>query len=268
LRALASRFPGAEAGGVDPSPEAVEHARSAGIAARRGFAADAAREIRHRDLVLSVNVVEHTADPVAFLRAFAAIGSDDGRIVVVCPDGSAPSSELLVFDHLHSFTDGALARIAGPAGLRVLSSRAAPATLGAFRMHVLGRGRDARLPEPGAPDALHAARAAYLQSWARLDDVLRERAGDDRLTCFGTGEAAFLLRAYAPRTWARVQRCTVDHPNATSFCSLPVVPLPSIEPGSGEAMLVAVRPRDQEKVAGRLAGRWGRIVRWDDVVTA
>jgi SAM-dependent methyltransferase len=268
LRALASRFPGAEAGGVDPSPEAVEHARSAGLAARRGFAADTAQEIRDRDLVLSVNVVEHTADPVAFLRALAAIASEDGRIVVICPDGGTPSSELLVFDHLHSFTDGALACLAGEAGLRVLSSRPAPATLGAFRMHVFGRGRDARPPEPGVLDALHAARAAYLQSWARLDDVLRERAGHDRLTGFGTGEAAFLLRAYAPRTWARVVRCTVDHPNASSFCGLPVVPLPSTDPGSGEAVLLAVRPRDQDKVAGRLAGQWARIVRWDDIVTA
>jgi len=272
LRALASRFPGSEAGGIDPSPEAVEHARSAGIAARRGFAADAAAEVRDRDLVLSVNVVEHTADPIAFLRALAAIGSEGGRLVVICPDGALRSTELLVFDHLHSFTDGALARLAGQAGLGVRSSRPAPAALGAFRMYLLGcgGGPEARPPEPAATstDALHAARAEYLQSWARLDDALGERAGGDRLTCFGTGEAAFLLRAYAPRTWSRVERCTVDHPNASAFCGLPVVPVASIEPGRGEAILLAVRPRDQERVAGRLAGRWARIVRWDDVVTA
>src|SRR5262249_40260370 len=142
------------------------------------------------------------------------------------------------------------------------------ATLGAFRMHALGRGGEAPPPESDTTDALHAARAAYLQSRARLDGALGERAGDDRLTCFGTGEAAFLLRAYAPPTWSRAFRCTVDHPNASAFCGLPIAPFASIEPGRGEAILLAVRPRDQEKVAGRLAGRWGRIVRWDDVVTA
>jgi SAM-dependent methyltransferase len=268
LRALASRFPGAEAGGVDPSADAVAHAQAAGIAACRGFASDAAAAVRDRDLVVSVNVVEHTADPVAFLRALAAIGSEDARLVVICPDAVTPSSELLVFDHLHTLTDGALARLAAEAGLHVRSSHPAPTALGAFRMHLLGRGGAAPSPGPMATDALHAARAAYLDSWARLDGVLLERARGDGLACFGTGEAALLLRAYAPRAWAKVHRFTVDHPNAGTFCGLPVVPVASIEAGRGETMLLAVRPRDQEKVAGRLAGRWARMVRWDDVVTA
>jgi SAM-dependent methyltransferase len=266
LLELAGRLPGTRAAGVDPSPEAVEHAKRAGVAARCGFAADAAAEFHDQDVVLSVNVIEHTPDPAEFLRRLASTAGAESRLVVVCPDGAIPSTEMLVFDHLFSFTEPSLAALAGEAGLRVDETRPAPAALGPFTMHVLRPGVGVQ-PRPHDAGATHAARADYLRAWARLDDALGERTGTRPLTCFGTGEAAGLIRAYAPRTWARIERFTVDAPAQPEFGGRPVTALEALVPARDETVLLAVRARDQAAVAGRLGGRGMNVVRWDDLVS-
>ena len=82
--------------------------------------------------------------------------------------------------------------------------------------------------------------------------------------CFGAGEAAGLLRAYAPRAWASVRACTVDGDSHGRYGELPMIPLDSIP--DGETLLVGVRPADQPRVAARLAARFTRVVTWYDLV--
>jgi hypothetical protein len=92
--------------------------------------------------------------------------------------------------------------------------------------------------------------------------------------CFGAGEAAGLLRAYAPRVWSSVRACTADDVPAVAsakagesrdtFGDLPLVPLDSV--ASHETVLVGVRPIDQPRVAARLAARFPRVVTWYDLV--
>jgi SAM-dependent methyltransferase len=255
LLELAALLPSTRAVGIDPSPRAVEHARKAGVVAYCGFAGE--KELREQDLVLSVNVIEHTPDPVLFLRTLWALASPAGRVVVVCPDGQVPSAELLMFDHLSSMTEASFALLAGQAGLSVEDSRPAPAALGPFRMRRLKVGRAVEVP--GGP--LHEARAAYLEAWAGLDQALLERLDADSIACFGTGETAMLLRAYAPRTWARSRAFVVDHPWAAEFCGLPVLALDQFD-ASQSRVLLAVRPADQPSVARRVPG----AVRWDDLI--
>jgi hypothetical protein len=82
--------------------------------------------------------------------------------------------------------------------------------------------------------------------------------------CFGAGEAAGLLRAYAPRAWASVRACTVDGDSRGGFGALSMIPLDSVP--AGETILVGVRPADQPHVAERLAARFARVVTWYDLV--
>ena len=82
--------------------------------------------------------------------------------------------------------------------------------------------------------------------------------------CFGAGEAAGLLRGYAPRTWALVRACTIDGPASGRFGDLPVVGLDAV--GSAETVLVGVRPLDQARLADRLRARFTAVVTWYDLL--
>ena len=52
---------------------------------------------------------------------------------------------------------------------------------------------------------LWSRRDFYLKAWHDLDQALLNRSQSfPRLVAFGGGQTAALLRAYAPRTWTRL----------------------------------------------------------------
>ena len=105
------------------------------------------------DLVIAVNVIEHTIDPIAFLTALRAALQPDGLLVIVCPDGGRPGLDLLFVDHVFSFSREHLGTLLSRAGLQRLGASQAPRSLGAFQM-AIGRRRDATqtkaIPAPAA----------------------------------------------------------------------------------------------------------------------
>ena len=113
------------------------------------------------------------------------------------------------------------------------------------------------------PSALNAHRTRFLQAWAALDRELLKRL-PSQAVCFGIGEAAGLLRAYAPRAWDRIHACTADLVTTNFFGVLPVRPLDSLPEDT--AVLVGVRPADQRKVAERLRARFASVTTWYDLI--
>jgi SAM-dependent methyltransferase len=265
LRALGRRWPAARLLGCDVSPGGVRHGRDAGLMLWEAAPSDLPPDI-DADLVLAVNVIEHVDDPVSFLRAVRRRVRSGGLAVIVCPDGAAPSVDLLIADHRHSFERPHLECLARRAGLVSRTWSCAPASLGPFQMLVMERGVPADAHAPRASAARLRAKANWLRHWAALDRRLLARLAPGPVICFGVGEAAGLLRAYTPRVWARVHACTADDVRgARAFGDLPVVSLDDV--GPDRQLLVGVRPQDQPVVAHRLAERGHRVVTWYDLVT-
>jgi SAM-dependent methyltransferase len=265
LLALRSLWPAATLRGVDLSRESVARARSAGVDAACGSAATVPEPAQ---LVVSVNVLEHVQHPRSFLQQAGAAVARDGNLVVICPDGSEPWLELLMLDHLWSLAPRHLASLAAAAGFEVAAFAQAPPSLGRFQLVRLRRaGQFDRPAPPNASGAALAARREYLQAWAGLDGTLVQRAAGSRsVVCFGIGEAAGLLRAYAPAAWQRVTRCVADLPEETRFGDLPV----EVYDGCAvrDPVMLAVRPGAQPALARRLEEAGCRVIRWDDVVAA
>jgi SAM-dependent methyltransferase len=267
LLALRRRWPNAELRGVDPSPESVGHARAAGLDAQCGSVPLVS--VAPADLVISVNVIEHVEDPLTFIRFIASLVSPGGTLLLACPDGGRASVELLFVDHRWSFAPAHLAYLTSQAGLEVSSWTKAPANLGSFQLIRLDPAHTARPASVSHGQAadLILAKHDYLQVWSLLERDLLARSGcAPSLACFGTGEAAALLRAYAPAVWNRVKVCVVDDPEQDAFGDIPV-----IHYGSGALdwpVLLAVRPDAQAAVARRLLDAGCSVIRWDDRIAA
>ncbi len=261
LLALRERWAHAELTGCDPSPAGVRFAEAAGLIVWSGTVADQSPE-RPADLVLSVNVIEHTTDPQAFVRALSRTVTDDGQLVIICPDGARPGVELLIADHLSSFTSDHLEAMLRVAGLTVRTWGRAPRELGPFQMVVASRKADAASSTTSDASELLQARRSYLRAWQQLDASLTSRL-PSQVVCFGAGEAAGLLRAYAPGGWARVTVCATDG-GGVMFGDRPHIVLADVPKDA--TVLVGVRPQDQLAVAERLVPRVAHVVTWYDLV--
>ena len=265
LLALRQYWPGARLRGIDPSRESTRHAMEAGLDVATGTLETTAIEPAH--LVICVNVVEHADDPALFVSQLVDAMVPDGTLMIVCPDGRRPWAELLFADHASSFVPAHLAELLRRAACRIERVGEAPAALGPFMMIVARREASASLivPMDIDPVALRRDKHAYLEQWRALDGALLARSATPKLVCFGIGEAAGLLRAYAPETWSRVVACAADAPDQAVFGDRPVTTPEGLSPGAD--LLLGVRPLAQEQLAARFRDRY-HVIRWDDLIPA
>lgn len=260
LLALGRIWPAARLGGVEPAPGAAASGRRAGLPIAANLS-----PLSRAALVLSVNVIEHTPDPLAFLRRLRAACLGGGRVLVICPDGSEPWLELAMADHRHSLTPAALACLAERAGFAVMARQSG--TGGGFQAILLRASRARPLNRvTGSATALLTARRHYMAARRSLDArLLARRDPDRRLVCFGVGEAARLLRAYAPRVWQAVTAVTADDLAGADDLGKPVLSIQRID-GPSDEVLLAVRPGAQPALTDRFVAAGGQTLRWDAIV--
>lgn len=229
------------------------------------------------DLIYSYHVIEHTADPVRFLKALADRLTPDGIVVTVCPNGAVPHAELIHSDHLFSFTTEHLVALAQKAHLAPVESREfVLEDAHEFNQILVARrsqGTKSDLPTgysaPRWPNAsqLEHDRNQYLQGWTRLDAELSGRVRSGTVVvCFGTGGWAARLAGYAPGLWDHVCACTVDGPPADRFFGKPVLEYAALSHHRPDVVIVGTNPSRQEALAARLHRDGFHGVRWNDLI--
>lgn len=270
LRELAAAWPQATCFGVDPALPETERSDPR-VRLERGFIEDAPRNLANFDLIIAVNVIEHAPDPVSFLASLRSRLALAGKLVIVCPAAEPPNSELLIYDHLFSLTPNALGLAAAKAALTVRQQHVcAPGAIGDFQMITFGLETSPPVLQASGPafHALWAERDDYLRCWEQLDQVLSDRSRSaSRLVAFGGGQAAALLRAYAPHTWARIELIVLDDVNEAWSLGLPVASYEKAIPNlRSAAILIAASPRVQGVIAERLQRDGLQSIRWDDLI--
>ena len=245
--------------GIDPAGPSVEDGN---LTLRRGLLDDAGEGLGPFDLVFSINTLEHVADPRETLRQLEGQLSDDGLLVVVCPAATPANVELLFYDHLWSFTSGALVALATQGALNLVDVSPLPQSFGDFQRVILRR------EAPTTPTPRHApgesSPHAYLEAWRSLDARLVERCGAREVCVFGAGQMAALVRCYAPELWSRCSGLVMDNPD-DSWGLGPVAEVPSsLTPEV--PIVVATHPRHHAAIAERIRTLGGRAVRFDDLI--
>lgn len=279
LSAIRERWPQAETVGLEPSRRAAELARAGGHMVAEGMVGSSLPvEIDgHFDLIFSIQVIEHAADPVAFFDAQASRLAPGGVVVTVCPNGAVPHAELIHPDHLFSFTPNHLAAVAEKAHLARLNGcefildeaheynqlLVGGRTNGASKVNTV---RTPLVPQEEV-SRLEEDRNVYLRQWASLESNLAARVGGAAsIMCFGTGGWAANLAGYAPAIWERVRASTADGTTATTFFGKPVVDYPALREHAPDAVIVAVNPARQDVISERLRRDGFNAIRWNDLI--
>ena len=270
LKELSAFWPDAVCFGVDPALSSAERSAPR-LRLERGFVEDVPNDIAGFDLIVAVNVIEHTLNPGAFLASLSSRLGLDGKIVIVCPAAEPPNSELLFFDHLYSLTATALRLSVVRTPLVTRKTAPAPTAIGDFQMVVFDTADQASdLTRAGDSFLeLGSKRLAYLKSWGELDQNLLGRARSaPRLVAFGGGQTAALLRAYAPDTWARIELIVLDDEDEAWTLGIPVASYQDcVRSLAGARILIAASPRVQGAIADRLRRDGLQPIRWDDLIT-
>jgi SAM-dependent methyltransferase len=273
MRFLREAWPDARFVGIEPSADAVAAARILGFDVSEGRLTIDAPVTERFDLVFSNNVLQHTTDPVEFIRAQARLLSPGGQLVLSCPDGTKPSVELLMADQNFSLCPPHLDAIAAKAGMRV--ERRLPCPGGPLRNEQLavmcpvdaGKSEAAILPTRQTIDATYTELVTYLDAWAGLDTrLLAATSGARRVFNFGAGLWSYVLAAYCPQYWARVECCLVD--GFTGRCiDREVKPFESVALSPDEDILVlGTNPYVQPRLAARFADAGSRAVSWNHII--
>ena len=119
MRYLRETWPDAEFSGIEPSADAVVTARALGFDVSEGRLTGDTRVFGKFELVYSNNVLQHTTDPVDFIRAQSRFLAENGRLILSCPDGTKPNVELLMADQNFSLQRPHLDAISANAEMRI-----------------------------------------------------------------------------------------------------------------------------------------------------
>lgn len=261
--------------GVEPSEQESKNASSMGFPVITAKFDRSLNLAGRYDLVYSTNVVEHTSDPVDFIKSLGYWLSETGLIVIICPDATLPSAEFMFSDQNFSFTPAQLMRLAIAAGLEVVAWHPSPgiASLQDKQLLVLGHPgihRVSQVPVPHEPftaDSLYTARSRYVASYLECDHYLQHAVKDARRVLnFGTSTWSMLLSVYCPGYWARVTACVIDG-GAGSFQGKPVLDAATeLQPNNGDLVVLGVNPFSQCSFADRLAQKGVVSISWDHLV--
>lgn len=276
LDAIRQQWPDIETVGLELSPRAADVARARGhrvIVGKVDSVVDDAHE-RRFDLVFSSQVIEHTADPVAFLRSQSTCLTPSGAVVTMCPNGAVPHVELVHPDHVFSFTPHHLGAVAGRAGLcpRPITEFVVDEIAEYNQVMVATPCEDSQTgTTPGSSqdevERLEQMRNAYLRSWASLEAELNERIGQSAsVVCFGTGGWSANLAGYAPAVWERVRACTVDNAAASTYLDKPVIDYSVLHEADADTLLLGVNPARQKLLSDRLRRDGFRTIQWNDLI--
>ncbi|MEM6622009.1 MAG: class I SAM-dependent methyltransferase [Pseudomonadota bacterium] len=267
LAGLAEAWPETRCLGLEAAAQLAARPGADQITIVHGFVEDLAPPKQPYDLIYAINVIEHAADPAAFLQAAQRQLAPGGRILLVCPAAEPPNLELVFLDHIHTFTPTALSHAAAAAGLVISTCDTAPPGLAGFQIAVLVH-RDAGETRAKSVDIAETAPAnptVYLSAWQGLDALLQTRlAGTGTVDVFGAGEMAALIRCYAPQTWERVRTLLVDSLAGARALDRPVRLLTEV--AKPDAILIATHPRAQPTLAARLRAAGHRPVVFNDVI--
>lgn len=275
MEAMKAFYPDATIEGLEPSNFNSEVARARGFKVYEARAGKAALPEDKYDLVFSNNVIQHVTNAREFVESLKEVVTDDGVIVITCPDGSIPNIEILWSDQNFSFLPAHLIRLCEESGLETMRWFSSPPSPSVPPAQMLLLSKDGGLKEgkPGMtvpPPNLQAgyeAKCDYLNSFERIDSHIGTRTEHSaNVYNFGASYWSSILAAYCPTYWPRVLACVVEDTGNVEpqFLDKGVMALNQLHQNERDALVLGTSPATHQALRPRFVSSWNTVVSWDD----
>lgn len=110
--------------GIDiiPKGERIWHS---GLPSAADITADVEKELPFKDkqfkLIIASHIIEHCLDTLQVFGYWKRVLTDDGKIIICCPDDDKVDTIIMNPEHCHAFTKDSLGNLADRAGLNVMA---------------------------------------------------------------------------------------------------------------------------------------------------
>ena len=274
MEAMRAIYPHAKIEGLEPSHFNSQVAREKGFGVFEGILGEAELPDTPYDLVFSNNVIQHVTNAHEFATLLKDIVSEEGILIITCPDGSLPNIEILWGDQNFSFLPVHLLRLFAGIGFEVISWFPSPPSpsVPPAQMFFLSKNKKIQPAIEGTPvptpDAMevYKAKSNYLSSFSRIDDYLCSRtAGCASVFNLGASYWSSVLAAYCPHYWERVSGCVVEGTDSMDrgFLNKPVLKLETVKPGNEDVLVFGTSPATHQVLSERFSESWKHVVAWD-----
>ena len=271
MEAMLSIYPKAVIEGVEPSTFNAQIAREKGFSVHEGRVETMASPDTKYDLVYSNNVIQHATNAREFIASLQQMVTDEGVVIITCPDGSTANIEILWGDQNFSFLPAHLICLCSEFGFENISWFPSPASSALppaqlVRISKTGNpGGGVRVNAP-ALESIYLARCEYLNSFKDIDSYLCAQT-DSRGPIFNFGASYWssILSAYCPRYWKRVMACVVEGlDNADGgFLGKEVLELGAVSPKEDAVIVLGTSPSTHDALRRKLSPEWKHVITWN-----
>ena len=203
------------------------------------------------DLVVSINAIEHSLNPSAFLKTVAKHLKKHGVAVIITPSGEG-TEELLFLDHISTFSPRSLEIFSAGAGLKMTDWKNLDGTASGFQMAVLQKsGNSSSIPN------LHQIEGRFqqLESWIKLNERAQADFFQQPFAIFGAGQFTDLIAAYAPVIFDKSKAIVVDNPLDDTYKGKLCCRTKFAKTLNLTHLLLGVHPRNTTKVRNHLVNQ-------------
>jgi 2-polyprenyl-3-methyl-5-hydroxy-6-metoxy-1,4-benzoquinol methylase len=219
-----------------------------------------ARSGRNFDLISMIHVLEHTDDPVAWLRHLLPLLSPQGLLFIQCPNASANPFDLLTADHALHFSRVSLSTTLARAGFDVKIEEGTWITkeLSAVARPSVGRSALSEAQTKLETADHHKKTLAQLNWLSDITSQAQILTANGQFGCFGTSIAGTWLAGALEKGLGFFVDEDPDRIGST-YLGRPVCKPKEV--GSGSTVLVALAPEAAGEIIRRLssecpAARW------------
>ena len=273
MEAFLNKYPEIKITGIEPSTYNVDIARSKGLEVKTGKLEQMQSDVKF-DLIFSNNVIQHVNDAKAFLFDLKDKLSDNGIIIVTCPDGSKPNIELLWADQNYSFLPIHLLNLGEDLGFEIFnlaqsseSSSLPPSQLILLTNNLLFKNRfvNSKLSSFESIEKVFKQRVDYLESFEKIDEFLFTSVLNEKnVFNFGASYWTSVLAAYCPEYWNLVEACVIDRNNEyKDFLGKKIFDLNAIPPKS--IIVLGITPSSHKLLKSFYKDNY-KVICWDQFI--
>lgn len=214
------------------------------------------------DVVVSIGVLEHVAQPLEFLKEVRRCVAEGGVVMIAVPDFALNPTDVLVFDHLTRFTSYSLQSAMQRAGFEVVAmdhGSRVPMWVVARKAEPVSPARD--VTAVGKSNTQIKVAAEWVEKSFLVYDALAN--GPDEIGIFGTGVLVMAATRYTALRADRIS-CFFDDNKliqGSTRLGRPVIDLTDFDSQRINAISFSANPCYLERMHRRVADRCGAAVK-------
>ena len=191
------------------------------------------------DFIFSNQVIEHTSEPLEFVKAIDDLLSLNGMVLFCCPTQTQIAAETLFIDHLYHFSEESFKHLIRLSGFVLTKEFIAPWDKFTHCYVINRKGISCNALNRISPIEALESRKDLVKKFRELDTELSKKIKplSGPIYLFGAGEFSQIIECYAPEFFQSLKSIVVTKKNGHRIFDQNILMLEEVTPNNGVIVL-------------------------------